>query len=165
MVTSGLPIRNGSRHAVEICRMSIDLLTELRTFKIRSRPTETMQIRIGVHSGTNLIIQCFCCMFLVLYNVFVASLSPHLIRRDTTARCRCFHDFICSQVYNLQSSLHIHEQQSMHWNSKEHQFFENYNSACQQEKNTYVLITGIQPMLVIRYLMSKKEKTHKSGFQ
>ncbi|KAL5007127.1 hypothetical protein ScPMuIL_015933 [Solemya velum] len=52
MVTSGLPIRNGSRHAVEICRMSIDLLTELRTFKIRSRPTETMQIRIGVHSGS-----------------------------------------------------------------------------------------------------------------
>ena len=54
MVVSGLPIRNDNKHAGEIATMSLDLLSCVRTFKIRHCPGKQMQLRIGIHSGKNL---------------------------------------------------------------------------------------------------------------
>ena len=51
MVVSGLPVPNGSRHAGEIVTMALDLLSEVRTFRIRHFPNRQLQLRIGVHSG------------------------------------------------------------------------------------------------------------------
>ena len=51
MVVSGLPERNGNRHAGEIARMSLDLLSATTTFKVRHKKDYRMQLRIGIHSG------------------------------------------------------------------------------------------------------------------
>lgn len=51
MVVSGLPERNGNRHAGEIATLSLDLLHNIRTFRIRHLPDKHMQLRIGIHSG------------------------------------------------------------------------------------------------------------------
>ena len=51
MVVSGLPERNGNRHAGEIAKMSLDLLSATNTFKIKHKPESRLQLRIGVHSG------------------------------------------------------------------------------------------------------------------
>lgn len=51
MVVSGLPVRNGTAHAREICRMSLALLETVKTFTIRHRPQEQLKLRIGVHTG------------------------------------------------------------------------------------------------------------------
>ncbi|XP_046580997.1 atrial natriuretic peptide receptor 1-like [Haliotis rubra] len=51
MVVSGLPQKNGNRHASEIARMSLALLKEIDTFKIRHLPNERLLLRIGLHSG------------------------------------------------------------------------------------------------------------------
>ncbi|XP_077865373.1 atrial natriuretic peptide receptor 1-like [Saccoglossus kowalevskii] len=51
MVVSGLPVRNGSRHAREVARMSLALLQAVDNFKIRHRPNEKLKLRIGIHSG------------------------------------------------------------------------------------------------------------------
>ena len=53
MVASGLPVPNGNRHAGEIATMALDVLHSARTFTIRHRPGEQLQMRIGMHSGTN----------------------------------------------------------------------------------------------------------------
>ncbi|KAL4241106.1 hypothetical protein ACF0H5_001884 [Mactra antiquata] len=51
MVCSGLPKRNGILHAGEIASMSLHLLKEIKEFKNKSRPGETLKLRIGIHSG------------------------------------------------------------------------------------------------------------------
>ena len=51
MVASGLPTRNGNRHAGEISNMSLDLLSAMATFKIRHLPGQQLQLRVGIHSG------------------------------------------------------------------------------------------------------------------
>lgn len=51
MVVSGLPERNGNNHAREIARMSLDMLEEVRRFKIKHRPNDQLRLRIGLHSG------------------------------------------------------------------------------------------------------------------
>ncbi|XP_069012160.1 guanylyl cyclase C [Embiotoca jacksoni] len=51
MVASGLPKRNGNRHAVDICRMALDILAFIGTFQLRHLPGIPVWIRIGVHSG------------------------------------------------------------------------------------------------------------------
>ncbi|XP_037958924.1 guanylate cyclase 32E [Teleopsis dalmanni] len=51
MVVSGLPLRNGNRHVGEIASLALLLLEKVANLKIRHKPTETMQLRIGVHSG------------------------------------------------------------------------------------------------------------------
>ncbi|KAM6897101.1 guanylyl cyclase C [Xenentodon cancila] len=51
MVASGLPKRNGNRHAVDICRMALDILEFMGTFQLRHLPGIPVWIRIGVHSG------------------------------------------------------------------------------------------------------------------
>nr|XP_033781045.1 retinal guanylyl cyclase 1 [Geotrypetes seraphini] len=51
MVASGLPKRNGNRHAAEIANMSLDILSSVGSFKMRHMPEVPVRIRIGLHSG------------------------------------------------------------------------------------------------------------------
>uniref|UniRef100_A0A336LM52 Guanylate cyclase n=1 Tax=Culicoides sonorensis TaxID=179676 RepID=A0A336LM52_CULSO len=51
MVVSGLPVRNQNRHAREIGRMALSLLSAVYNFKIRHRPGEQLKLRIGLHTG------------------------------------------------------------------------------------------------------------------
>ncbi|KAM4818670.1 retinal guanylyl cyclase 2 [Thomomys bottae] len=51
MVASGLPKRNGSRHAAEIANMALDILSSVGTFKMRHMPEVPVRIRMGLHSG------------------------------------------------------------------------------------------------------------------
>ncbi|XP_073683864.1 guanylyl cyclase C [Garra rufa] len=51
MVVSGLPRRNGNRHAKDICCMALDILAFMGTFQLRHLPGIPVWIRIGVHSG------------------------------------------------------------------------------------------------------------------
>ncbi|XP_067237198.1 guanylyl cyclase C [Chanodichthys erythropterus] len=51
MVASGLPKRNGNRHAVDICLMALDILEFMGTFQLRHLPGIPLWIRIGIHSG------------------------------------------------------------------------------------------------------------------
>lgn len=52
MVVSGIPVRNGIMNAREIARMSLALLKQVLSFKIRHRPGEKLNLRIGIHTGT-----------------------------------------------------------------------------------------------------------------
>ncbi|CAB3381553.1 Hypothetical predicted protein [Cloeon dipterum] len=51
MVVSGLPQRNGGKHAGEIATMSLDLLRALNRFAIPHRPAQFFNVRIGINSG------------------------------------------------------------------------------------------------------------------
>lgn len=51
MVVSGVPIRNGGEHAINIANMALDLLHESKLFVIPNMPNEPLKIRIGLHSG------------------------------------------------------------------------------------------------------------------
>lgn len=51
MVASGLPIRNGDRHAGEIASMALHLLSKIKRFEVKHRAGELLQLRIGIHSG------------------------------------------------------------------------------------------------------------------
>uniref|UniRef100_A0A671YEF1 Guanylate cyclase n=1 Tax=Sparus aurata TaxID=8175 RepID=A0A671YEF1_SPAAU len=51
MVASGVPNRNGTRHAAEMANMSLDILHCIGTFKMRHMPDLKVRIRIGLHSG------------------------------------------------------------------------------------------------------------------
>ncbi|KAM8899285.1 retinal guanylyl cyclase 2-like isoform 1-T2 [Spinachia spinachia] len=51
MVASGVPNRNGNRHAGEVANMSLDILHSIAAFKIKHMPEIKVKIRIGLHSG------------------------------------------------------------------------------------------------------------------
>lgn len=52
MVVSGLPRRNGKEHVGVIATLALDLLSVAHTdFKIRHRPGDQLQLRIGFHTG------------------------------------------------------------------------------------------------------------------
>eukprot|EP00731_Ephydatia_muelleri_P018478 Em0011g518a len=51
MVVSGVPKQNGNNHAGEIAKMALELVESCRSFKIPHRPSTTLEIRAGVHSG------------------------------------------------------------------------------------------------------------------
>ena len=51
MVVSGLPVRNGKKHAHEIALMSIHILDDMKSFKIRHKPDQQLKVRIGLHTG------------------------------------------------------------------------------------------------------------------
>nr|XP_005997990.1 PREDICTED: retinal guanylyl cyclase 1 [Latimeria chalumnae] len=51
MVASGLPKRNGTRHAAEMANMSLDILSLVGSFKMRHMPEVPVKIRIGLHTG------------------------------------------------------------------------------------------------------------------
>ncbi|KAJ8964720.1 hypothetical protein NQ314_004685 [Rhamnusium bicolor] len=50
-MVSGLPLRNGDRHAGEIASMALDLLAAVKNHSIAHRPNETLKLRIGIHTG------------------------------------------------------------------------------------------------------------------
>lgn len=47
MLVSGLPVRNGDRHAVEIANCALELLSGVLNFKVDHKPGHKLQIRIG----------------------------------------------------------------------------------------------------------------------
>ncbi|XP_041361047.1 atrial natriuretic peptide receptor 1-like [Gigantopelta aegis] len=51
MVVSGLPVRNGNKHAREIARMSLTMLKGIVKFRIKHMLDRTVKLRIGLHSG------------------------------------------------------------------------------------------------------------------
>ena len=51
MACSGLPVRNGDRHAGEISTMALDLLSKCGQFEIVHMPDVPLRIRIGIHTG------------------------------------------------------------------------------------------------------------------
>ncbi|XP_026577003.1 retinal guanylyl cyclase 1-like [Pseudonaja textilis] len=51
MVVSGLPERNGTRHAHEIAKMALDLVAAVRQVAIPHLPTSKLQLRAGIHTG------------------------------------------------------------------------------------------------------------------
>ena len=51
MVVSGLPVRNGNKHAGEIATMALNLLSSTRDFTIQHLPNKRLQLRIGIHTG------------------------------------------------------------------------------------------------------------------
>uniref|UniRef100_A0A671VV56 Guanylate cyclase n=1 Tax=Sparus aurata TaxID=8175 RepID=A0A671VV56_SPAAU len=51
MVASGLPKRNGNKHAAEIANMSLNILSAVGTFHMQHMPDVPVRIRIGIHSG------------------------------------------------------------------------------------------------------------------
>ncbi|XP_035241618.1 retinal guanylyl cyclase 2 [Anguilla anguilla] len=52
MVASGLPKRNGNKHAAEVANMSLNILSAVGSFKMRHMPEVPVRIRIGLHSGS-----------------------------------------------------------------------------------------------------------------
>ncbi|VDN36250.1 unnamed protein product [Dibothriocephalus latus] len=58
MVASGLPKRNGRRHAGEIASMALELLSISGTFVIRHMSTVPLLLRIGIHTG-ELVVELF----------------------------------------------------------------------------------------------------------
>ncbi|XP_006882986.1 PREDICTED: olfactory guanylyl cyclase GC-D-like [Elephantulus edwardii] len=51
MVASGLPRRNGGRHAAEIANMALDILSSAGNFRMKHAPDVPIHIRVGLHSG------------------------------------------------------------------------------------------------------------------
>ncbi|KAH9525533.1 Nitrogen permease reactivator protein [Bulinus truncatus] len=51
MCVSGCPKRNGPRHAGEIANMALDLISAVTHFRIRHKPEETLNLRVGLHTG------------------------------------------------------------------------------------------------------------------
>ena len=50
-VASGVPIRNGRRHALEIVKMALNLLHSCTDLKVPNMEDRNLKIRIGIHSG------------------------------------------------------------------------------------------------------------------
>ncbi len=51
VVCSGIPTRNGEKHAREIAYMALALLQSVMDFSIPHIPTEHLKLRIGLHTG------------------------------------------------------------------------------------------------------------------
>ncbi|XP_055329518.1 atrial natriuretic peptide receptor 2-like [Paramacrobiotus metropolitanus] len=52
MIVSGLPERNGEKHAGQIAMVAMDIVNNISTFKIKHLPHKKLQIRVGLHSGS-----------------------------------------------------------------------------------------------------------------
>ncbi len=51
MIVSGLPIRNGLKHAGELAEVAIKFLTTVVTYSIPHLQDTPLMIRVGIHSG------------------------------------------------------------------------------------------------------------------
>ena len=78
MLVSGLPVRNGIRHACEIARTSLQLLKAVSNFEIRHRPGDQLKLRIGIHTGKTL---------KESHNVFANKLRHFWCQQLPLARC------------------------------------------------------------------------------
>ena len=63
MCVSGIPERNGAKHAGEIAMMALGLLESVAKFRIRHKPGMSLMIRIGINSGPCAagVWSSFCC--------------------------------------------------------------------------------------------------------
>lgn len=52
LCVSGLPTRNGNMHARDIAEMAFGFLRAIKTFRIPHLPSERINIRIGIHTGS-----------------------------------------------------------------------------------------------------------------
>ena len=52
IVVSGLPVRNGNRHAGEIAAMSLELINSITDFEISHMPGKFLRMRVGLHTGS-----------------------------------------------------------------------------------------------------------------
>ena len=50
MVVSGLPEKT-DQHAGNIASLALELLEAVKSFRISHRPTDTLKLRIGIHTG------------------------------------------------------------------------------------------------------------------
>lgn len=64
MVVSGLPIRHDS-HCTEIASMALEMLESVKTFNIRHKPNQLLQLRIGIHTGWYNVVAMFANIFLI----------------------------------------------------------------------------------------------------
>ena len=71
MVVSGLPVRNGNKHAGEIATMALHLLSFTRDFKIQNLPNSRLQLRLGIHTG---LLICFFIRVFTQYETSYISL-------------------------------------------------------------------------------------------
>ncbi|KAK6757001.1 hypothetical protein RB195_015061 [Necator americanus] len=51
LCASGLPNRNGQEHIKAICDLSLELIVGLKNFRIPHLANETLNIRVGIHTG------------------------------------------------------------------------------------------------------------------
>ncbi|KAL4715945.1 hypothetical protein ACJJTC_013245 [Scirpophaga incertulas] len=51
MVASGLPVRNGNKHATEIANMALELLEATAICRLPHRPEQALCMRSGIHTG------------------------------------------------------------------------------------------------------------------
>ena len=51
LVASGLPTRNGDRHAFEIASFSLEILEFVKLYKIPEYPETQLRMRVGMHTG------------------------------------------------------------------------------------------------------------------
>ncbi|OWA49808.1 Atrial natriuretic peptide receptor 2 [Hypsibius exemplaris] len=51
MVSSGLPVRNGNKHASEIAKLSLTLVESIADFVVPNSTAKKLEIRIGINSG------------------------------------------------------------------------------------------------------------------
>ncbi|KJH42826.1 adenylate/guanylate cyclase catalytic domain protein [Dictyocaulus viviparus] len=55
LCASGVPVRNGNEHAKEVAEMSFELLRDIKEFRIPHLPNERVNIRVGLHTGFDLL--------------------------------------------------------------------------------------------------------------
>ncbi|KAK2144110.1 hypothetical protein LSH36_785g03085 [Paralvinella palmiformis] len=51
VLVSGLPLRNGDRHIVEVVNCALDLISTILTFKVPHKPSHKLPLRIGINTG------------------------------------------------------------------------------------------------------------------
>uniref|UniRef100_A0A915HGJ7 Guanylate cyclase n=1 Tax=Romanomermis culicivorax TaxID=13658 RepID=A0A915HGJ7_ROMCU len=52
LVVSGVPVRNGMKHVIKIAEMSLKILQVLKQYRIPHMPFTSINLRIGLHSGS-----------------------------------------------------------------------------------------------------------------
>lgn len=67
MVVSGLPVRNGDKHAGEIGLMALNLLSSIKDFTIPHITNKKIQLRIGIHSGIKLSVILWPEQFVIIW--------------------------------------------------------------------------------------------------
>jgi len=75
MVVSGLPVRNGNKHAGEIAAMALNLLSCVKDFTVPHMKTKKVQLRIGIHTGnwTGFCFEEIACYFVLYVDFYLVS--------------------------------------------------------------------------------------------
>lgn len=88
LCVSGLPHRNGSMHAREIADMSLAFMRSLRVFRVPHLPSEKINLRIGIHTGTTAFSRTFLIHPVFKCTLINCPIVPILFRTyDILLRC------------------------------------------------------------------------------